>query len=216
MTERLPLYRAQCGDIFACWGTDRISRMISLETSSLFGPSGLRFGPSHVAIAANRFNPDSLRQYWYESTTLTQRPCLDAGRPVSGAQVHPIEDRIHDYLQAGGTVVVYRLTEIDRMSHDEQMKLVDMLQSFTGGPDHSPKTYDTVGAICSGTRYVKRFTAWRNQLDNLFCSELIAAVLQRLCRLCRRNPADYTPARLLRSLVTQGTYRKLIVLRSGQ
>ena len=208
-----PLYRPQCGDIFACWGTDRISRLISLETSSLFGPAGLRFGPSHVAIAANRWHPDSVYPYWYESTMLAKRPCLDAGRPVSGAQVHMIGDRIADYLSAGGTVVVYRLTEIDRMSLDEQMKLVDMLQTFTGGPDRSPVTYDTVGALCSGTRYVKRFTAWRNQLDNLFCSELIAAVLQRLCRLCRRNPAQFTPARLLRSLVTQGTYRELITFR---
>lgn len=213
MSRRLVAYRPQCGDIFACWGTDAISRMISLETSSLRGPAGLRFGPSHVAIAANRWHPDSVYPYWYESTSIAKRPCLDAGRIVSGAQVHQIWDRIHDYTVAGGTVVVYRLTDIDAMNAEEQLHLVDMLQKFTGRPDRQPVTYDTVGAICSGTRVVRRISAWRNQLDNLFCSELIAAVLQRLCRLCRRNPADYTPARLLRALVTQGTYRRLITLK---
>lgn len=210
-------FRAQPGDIFACWGTDFVSRFISFETSSLRGPRGLRFGPSHVAIAAPRigwqFGPEC---YWYESTTLAPRACLQAGRRVSGAQVHSVAGRIGDYVNSGGTVVVYRLTEIDALTEEEIRSLVGMLSRFLGDEDSGPVTYDTVGALCSGTRYVRRWTAWRNQLDNLFCSELIAAVLQRLSRLCRRNPADYTPARLLRALVTQGTYQRLSVLESNR
>lgn len=206
--------------MFACWGTDRISRLISAETSSFFGPRGLRWAPSHVAIAADVLpraissvlgsvvlppGSGDLPLCWVESTTLARRNCLVAGRRVSGVQVHPWRERMRDYVGGGGRVDVYRLTEIDALSHRERFELAKLLQLFLRNGD--PVQYDTAGALTSGTRVVRRFTAWRNQLDSLFCSELIAAVLQRLNRMCRRNPADFHPGRLLRSLVTQGTYR---------
>lgn len=63
------------------------------------------------------------------------------------------------------------------------------------------------GALVSGTRILRKFVAWKNQLDKVFCSELVAAVLQRLGRLCRENPSSFTPAQLLRRLLTDGTYQ---------
>ena len=205
-----PDYRPQAGDLFACWGTDWISRGISLETSSLIGP--VRWAPSHVAICCPRWFPrDHMRNFWWESTTLAPRPCLEAGREVSGCQVHEIRDRLRDYVSAGGRVIVYRLTEFDALSEQEVNLLRSMLGQCVGDADdeeRQPVTYDTAGALCSGTRIVRRLSIWRNQLDSLFCSELLAAVLQRLGRLCRENPASFTPARLLRRLLSEGTYRQ--------
>lgn len=200
-------YSPQAGDIFACWGADWMSRLISLETSSIRGPRAMRFAPSHVAIACSRFYPQHLHQCWWESTTLADRACLEAGRKVAGCQVHEIENRIADYVEFGGTVSIYRLTEFDALSQAEETQLRTLLGSVVGDDVRHPVTYDTAGAICSGTRLVKRITFWRNQLDSLFCSELLAAVLQRLGRLCRENPSTFTPGRLMRRLISEGTYR---------
>lgn len=207
----LPDYEPKAGDIFACWGRDFVSRAISLETSSLFGPSDVRFAPSHVAIACPRWFPrDHRRCFWWESTSLTHRECLEAGRVVSGCQVHDIVDRLRDYCETGGRVAVYRFTEFDALTEAEVQQLRTLLGKCVGDAEddeRQPVTYDTAGALCSGTRIVKRFTFWRNQLDSLFCSELLAAVLQRLGRLCRENPSTFTPGRLLRRLLGEGTYR---------
>lgn len=206
-----PPYYPQAGDVFACWGADTLSRAISLETFSPFGPRGLRFGPSHVAIACPRWFPrDHLQCFWWESTTLAGEPCLEAGRVVSGCQVHAIPDRVRDYVIDGGRVSVYRLTRFDSLTDHDVRQLRGMLGETVGNPEdptRDPVRYDTAGALCSGTRIVRRFTMWRNQLEELFCSELLAAVLQRLGRLCRENPSSFTPAKLLRRLLTEGTYQ---------
>ncbi len=205
-----PDYTPQSGDVFACWGTDWISRAISVETSSVFGPRSMRVGPSHVAIACPRWFPKNhLENFWWESTTLTHRHCLESEKAVSGCQVHRIRDRIADYVAAGGRVQVYRLTQFDALSEHDTITLRALLGQCVGDsedPQRKPITYDTAGALCSGTRIVKRLTFWRNQMDALFCSELLAAVLQRLGRLCRQNPSEFTPAQLMRQLIGQGTY----------
>ena len=43
-------------------------------------------------------------------------------------------------------------------------------------------------------------------LHEVFCSELIAATLQRLCRLNREDPTRFNPGRLVRRLIHEGTY----------
>lgn len=198
------------GDIFACWGADAVSRGISLETSLLSwltGPDGLRWSPSHVAIAANlpTFSPDPL---WFESTSLASRYCLVASAAVSGTQAHRIQDRVEDYLNAGGRVAVYRLTSIDRLTYDDELLLTCYLKQFLAEPGSGRPaiSYDTIGAALSGTRLIKYLPFMRSRLDSVFCSELIAALLQRLCRMNRDNPTRYNPGLLLRTLVRQGTY----------
>ena len=217
MESRQP-YAPQPGDVFACWGADPLSRAISLETSSLFGPSGMRFGPSHVAIACPRWFPHDHRVcYWWESTTLASEPCLEAGHIVSGCQVHEIEARIREYASGGGCVSVYRLTRFDALTATETRQLRNLLGETVGCSGDTPRdpvTYDTAGALCSGTRLIRRFTLWHNQLEELFCSELLAAVLQRLGRLCRQNPSSFTPAKLLRRLLTEGTYQLYVTFNS--
>ena len=208
-TRQPKQYHPQPGDIFACWGTDLVSRGISIETSLtswLFGPKGLRLSPSHVAIACRL--PNSGRCYWYESTTMTPRRCLLAERPVTGVQVHEISDRLRDYcINAQGAVAVYRLADIHTLEAGEAVRLQAILQNLCGTPDRPAKRYDLAGAMISGTRVLKYSPFSRANLDSLFCSELIAALLQRLCRMNHEDPSRYNPGYLLRQLVRQGTYR---------
>ena len=198
---------AQPGDIFACWGTGWISRGISLETSLLSwltGPTRLRWSPSHVAIASPRH--DHAGCWWIESTQLCDRHCLEAQRRVSGVQVHHVESRIDDYANSGGRVEQYRLTDIDRLDEDDVWRLQNVLMCHVGRKDRSAVGYDTAGALFSGLRVLPRLPISRANLETVFCSELIAAVLQRLCRMNRANPARFNPGLLLRKLVRQGTY----------
>lgn len=201
--------KLQPGDILGCYGTDAVSRAISLGTSSLLAPPGTRWAPSHVAIVADVQG----MSLWCESTMLSYRPCLLAGEVRRGMQFHWPAERVADYVSAGGQVVLFRLSPIDALEPHEITRLDGMLSHFAR--EHA--TYDTVGALISGTRVVRRLTRLlmllRHRLhidqDSLFCSELIAAVLQRLCRMNRREPTTFSPGTLVRTLVSEGTYRRV-------
>jgi hypothetical protein len=203
-------YQPMTGDIFACWGRDWISLGISAEgslTSWLTGPNNLRWSPSHVAIACCRDVPNNRQEFWFESTQLTDRHCLQAERPVAGVQCHQIRDRLRDYVAAGGRVDVYRMPQFWRFDALEMTQLRATLLAMCGRPDGSPAvSYDMGGAAFSGTRILKYLPFGQANLDSLFCSELIASCLQRFCRLNLANPARYNPGLLLRQLVRQGTY----------
>lgn len=195
----------RAGDLFACFGADPVSRSISWGTASLFAPRGLRLGPSHVAIACINDRGLPCGEYvWVESTTLARAPCLLHNMPVSGCQAHDPNERIRNYLLRGGRVDLYRLCVIDALSAAESALLSKILLThFVGGKI----TYDMGGAIVSGARgRLLRRVLW-NDLNEVFCSELVAGVLQRLGRMNRSNPGKYHPGRLLRELVRQGVYR---------
>ncbi|MFV0446747.1 MAG: hypothetical protein ACK5Q5_24505 [Planctomycetaceae bacterium] len=189
------------GDIAACYGRDLLSRTITWCTSSLLAPCGLRWGPSHVAIMAEQTG----EPLWIESTTQSSRPCRIHGRIIAGVQAHTPADRINDYVLSGGRIDIYRLVEIESLSRTESQLLSRILF------DHflrTPIPYDIRGALLSGTR-VFQLTRMlpRADLQQLFCSELVAAVLMRLGRLPRENPTRFNPARLIRTLVRHGTVR---------
>lgn len=202
-------YRPQAGDIFACWGADWVSRFISAETSLLTwltAPRGLRFSPSHVAIACPILLGDHVC-HWVESTTLTRRTCLINHERVSGCQVHKIEHRMSDYLSGGGCVDVYRLTPINQLSPDETD---DMRRDLVDWFVREGVGYDAASAIFSGTRVArvidKVLPFWDSRAHRVFCSQLLAAELQALGRMNRDDPERYNPGRLLRTLVRQGVY----------
>lgn len=191
----------QPGDLAACFGRDWVSRSISFGTASLWAPKRLRIGPSHVAMLCDHRGAP----VWIESTTLCPHPCVIQGVPTSGVQAHFPQDRIRDYIDDGGRVDVYRLSGIDRLSRTEAEMLSRILiKHFIG----RFVRYDTGGALLSGTRLLKRTRFFPGaNLDELFCSELVAAVLMRLGRMNRANPTRYNPACLLRELVREGTYQ---------
>lgn len=205
MDSESPLCLAslQPGTIAACYGGDRVGRFISRWTRSAFGPQRLKIGPSHVAMLCPSDRSD-IPLLWVESTTMCPDPCLIRGTHVSGCQAHDPANRIRTYLAAGGWVDFWRLSDIDRLSVDEQLLLRWILLEHFVKPGIS---YDTGGAIISGTRVLKLAPFLTADLESVFCSELIAATLQRLHRLNRDNPTKYSPASLLRDLYRQGTYQ---------
>lgn len=203
-------HQLEPGDLAACYGVDLTSRLISLGTASFFGPPELRWPPSHVALCCRHED----RTIWVESTSLCRHACLFRGGTVAGVQAHRPLDRIRDYVQAGGQVDLYRLTELNGLSASECRLLSRILI------DHLIRRtirYDFRGALLSGTRAFQLTRLFPGaSLERLFCSELIAAVLMRLGRLNHANPTRFNPGRLLRELVRTGKYHRVITLKSGQ
>lgn len=192
----------QPGDILACFGSEPVSRAISVGTFCPIAPHGLRLAPSHVSIVADWMGSPCV----FESTTLANRPCLIRRKVVSGIQCHRPECRAWDYAHRGGRVDVYRLTHWNRLSSRETFELSELLKSMTV----EGLTYDTVGALLSGTRVFQLTKFFPSaDLEHLFCSELVAFSLMKLCRLSRTNPTRFNPGRLCRRLVSEGTYRKV-------
>ena len=192
--------KTQPGDVMACYGTDWMARGITLGTVSPFGPRGLRLGPSHVAIICEQDG----KPLWVESTTMSRHLCSVRQELVRGVQAHDPVNRVADYIDAGGRVVRYALTPINRLTSAESDLLTDILvKKFV----NRSIDYDLGGALISGTRVWQLLHSFPGaDLDRLFCSELVSAVLQRLGRLNRANPTRHNPARLLRQAVRQGVY----------
>lgn len=192
------LYEA--GDLVACYGTNAASRFISAITAQPTAPGGLRWGPSHVAIVCKYRD----RDLWVESTTMCDHPCEIQCEPVDGVQAHIPQNRIADYVSSGGRVDVYRLVGLNKLSEAESKLLTQIVLRHLLG---RRRAYDLRGALISGTRLLRLIPGAK--LEDLFCSELVAAVLMRLGRMNHSNPARYHPARLLRELVRTGVYRRV-------
>lgn len=191
----------QPGDIAACFGTGPLSLAISTATAWPFAPRGLKLGPSHVAIIGRLTGG---RPGWFESTSLCDRECLIRDEPVQGCQVHAPEDRVADY---GGRVLQYRPHPAWQFGTDERvalsLMLADCVRNETG--------YDTRGALLSRSHVLQHLSCLAGEpLAALFCSELLALVLQRFGRLCpNTHPGRFHPGSLLRRLVKTGIYRRV-------
>jgi hypothetical protein len=193
------------GDILACYGRDRVSRGIRRWTyRPWYADRRLRRAPSHVAIAAQLQPPGSAakRVVWVESTSLCRRSCVMSGHPVCGVQAHDPDKRIIDYVDAGGAVHVYRLTPGCELEVSESFKLSQICEHLL----KNRIGYDTLGAGVSGLAITRRWLNRVADLDSLFCSELVARVLQAINRMNWANPSNYTPGDLLRELVCSGVY----------
>lgn len=198
-------YRFEPGDVLACFGTGGTSRRISLGTSVPIGTRRLRFAPSHLAIIGE--HDGDCR--WFESTTLSERPCVIQNKLVDGVQAHEPADRVRDYCLGRdwlghGRVDVYRLSPIDRLDDGERELLSRMLvQDFLG------VGYDTGGAMLAGVisrPIFDRFHWVASDLHSVFCNELVCAVLQRLGRMNKQNPGKHNPGSTVRELVQTGVY----------
>lgn len=182
------------GTICACYGTDWMSRTISLGTCSLYRQPF--YGPSHVAILIE--HEGELR--WLESTTMSHRACLFHQEVVTGVQIHHPLDRMEDY---GGRVLLYPLSPIWRLSQPESQLLTKIAVDHFLTPNVG---YQTGRAILSGSRLatlLQLVPAPRLQAAT-FCSELISALYQRLNRTRSRNPGYVNPARLIRTQTDLG------------
>lgn len=189
------------GDLAVCHGSDAASRVIRWGTASPFGPRGLRVGPSHVALIAETRSHGLL---WFESTSLCRQPCALSGAERRGAQAHAIMPRVEDYTCAGGRVDVYRLAPFWALSAAESFELTALLMMAVDLQLH----YDLAGALLSGTRILKFSRFLYADLDAVFCSELVAAALQKIGLMPHENPMRFNPATLMRRLVRTGVYRR--------
>lgn len=187
------------GDILACYGRDSVSLGISAVTSTLFAPRGLRWSPSHVGIVCEYQS----RELLIESTTLVNQKCAILDKCVSGLQSHCPTSRVQDYVTAGGSVAVLRLTRGNLLTQDESRRLSEICESWI----REEVPYDMVGAALSGTRVYQSLRIFpAADISALFCSEFLAYVMQSLCRMNRSNPSRYNPGRLVRELVKTGVY----------
>lgn len=191
----------RAGDIAACYGRGPDAAVIRLATAWPIAPRGLRLGPSHVAIMAETSGRGLL---WFESTSLCQRPCVLTGEQRAGTQAHWPNNRIFDYTRNGGRVDIYRLLPFWELLPGESRELGDLLRIAVD----LRLRYDLPGALLSGTRVLKFSRFFYADLESVFCSELVAAVLQKLHLLAIQNPMRFSPASLMRSLVRTGVYRR--------
>ncbi|MBR9804209.1 hypothetical protein GYB59_22055 [bacterium] len=196
-------YRPHAGDIMACYGVDWRSLGIRTVTSRLFAPSGLRFGPSHVAMIVPRSSNNVSRLMWGESTTMCGHPCQFHGVEKQGVQCHDLHYRINDYESRGGRVQVYRLHWRYTLTDNQSARLAGY---FLNELVQDTK-YDLAGAILSGGRisYATLSLLGINE-ERLFCSDLLAYLCQRIDVLPEGDPNEFTPAGLLRRLVRSGHY----------
>lgn len=188
------------GDLLFFTGTDWTARVIRAATAYPLRVIGPVFGPSHVGIIV----PDGKQSLLVESTTLAKSPCLLNGRRVAGAQAHVPEERIAEYLTAGGSVAVYRLADDERLTADEIVVLhhVATRMVFDGLP------YDLGEALLSGTRWLRWFAPQADS-HSLYCSELCARILRRLGKIDRDRSAWLSPHALQRRVVIEGAYERV-------
>jgi hypothetical protein len=133
---------------------------------------------------------------------------------VAGAQAHRPADRIREYLEGGGRVDIYRLSHFHRLSSEESRLLTRLLLNEFLDPGLG---YDLGGALLSGTRIFQLTRLFPGaNLEQLFCSELVAAVIMRLNRLNHANPTRFNPARLMRELVRTGKYQRVATFTSSE
>lgn len=185
------------GDLAACYGPDPIGRVISYATASLVPPM---LGPSHVAFITDHCQHG--RRIWVESTTVCPRPCIVNGTYHAGAQAHDPLDRIRDYVEAGGRVDMYQPTDLRDFTLHELNRIREiLLDQFVANQIR----YDLRGAMISGTRILRFLPG--DDVERLFCSELIAAMLAALGRLNNGVAGRYSPHRLIKELVRTGVYQ---------
>lgn len=206
----------QHGDILAFYGGDFGSRAISAITCWPVGPRELWFPPSHVGIisghAWNAIESTGLqgqiylpRQSLLESTTACPHPCLRQRKIVSGWQVQVPERRVQDYVLGGGWVDVYRLN-YPTEQHYQALNIASEGLRYAD--------YDYLGAGLSGTKLWQLLGLLfpRPNLDALFCSEFLAALLMRAGLMNWDNPTRYNPGRLMRTLVWTGVYTRVATI----
>lgn len=187
------------GDLLFFTGpwSDRTAAIIRLATARPLRIVGPWFGPSHVGGIII----DDGRPRLIESTTLSQHPCLINGVCTSGAQAHVPEERIIEYLQAGGKVAVYRLANDRQLDEYQSERLRRTATKFVT----AEVQYDLRGAILSGTRWLRWF-APHADAHSLFCSEMWGRWLADLNCIDNGGSGWMSPYALLRRVLENGVY----------
>lgn len=163
------------GDILGFLGSGLESFIINVGTYGIPGN-----GLSHVGIAAEYDG----RTILFESTTLNDRPCYIQNKLVKGVQAHPIEYRIETYK---GKIWHYPLRM--KLRGYEKVKLTHYLLTQLG------VAYDYAGAGRAGGKLIAHLEGLlrKENLSNLFCSELCAAAHREIERFDTLNASEWNP-----------------------
>ena len=188
------------GDILACYGVGFQETSIRVVTFNPFAPRRLKLGPSHVMIVT-KYGDELVSA---ESTSRCSHACIFHKRIRPGVQIHPVIQRVRDYDQAGGYVDIYRLLPVWTLDK----AAVDMMASIIDEYVRREVGYDLGGALLSGIRTLQIADSFPGVDHNeVFCSQLVAALLQRLGRMNINNARKYNPSKLLRQLIKTGVYQ---------
>jgi len=140
----------------------------------------------------------------FESTTTDAGPCLYARKPVSGVQIHEPLLRVGSYLHNGGSCVVWRLVPEKKLSCDKRQTLRNFAMEYL----KRGVSYNTAGAMISATKW-SAFGWIPSNRYAVFCSQLIHQALETIGVVAPENSSKYNPARLIRKLRYEESYRKL-------
>ncbi len=155
-------------------------------------------GLSHVGLVADVAVDGAAVTCLYESTTTFGKPCLVRGEVVEGVQCHPVADRVRGYR---GRVWRYPLRR--RISDYEAVCLEERLRKLC--VNECP--YDTLGALRSRSMVgaaVMRWKFYQEDIQELFCSELVANEWALMRILKTRSASRWNPNSLARYAVRHG------------
>lgn len=178
----------QPSDLLFVYGTSWVSRVIRLFT----------WGPSHVGCVVRHGN----KRVLFESTSLNDTKCLYSDRIVVGCQFSEPLAIIGRVVADGGRVEVWRVAE----GREVDTTLMDRLAFSLVRRGAS---YDYLGALRSGTKVIRRWWMPDEGAHSLFCSAAVYELLEVSGLVNQDNAGKYSPAKLLRLLRSQGTYRKI-------
>lgn len=185
------------GDIIAFSGFGRKSVIVNLVT---FGWPF--FWASHVGIIGEYEG----EQLLFESTTLSNIPCVIQGRSFRGVQAVRLADRVKSYNGRVYHYPVYR-----PLFGFESDRLNEFLFDMIGVP------YDLHGGMRSATHGLSwlesRFKG--EDLNFIFCSELVAAAHARIGLLQTSSASRWNPNRLIRYERRTGILRRSRRLKCG-
>lgn len=178
------------GDVIAFSGFGRKSVIVNLVT---FGWPF--FWASHVGIVGE-FKGEQLL---FESTTLSNIPCVVQGIPFKGVQAVRLADRVRSYNGRVYHYPVYR-----PLFGFEEERLNKFLLEKVGTP------YDLHGGMRSATHGLSwlesRFKG--EDLNYIFCSELVAAAHAKIGLLQTSSASRWNPNRLVRYERRTGILRR--------
>lgn len=194
--SRLMTYTLKDGDVVGFSGKGLVSDAINIGTYGM-----PRSGLSHVGIISTyRGIP-----YLFESTTLNgeENECAIRKKPIKGVQAHALQD----ILKRPGKVWVYRPAKLLTSLARRRLQLSLLCQLGT--------TYDYLGAVRSAGMLLRilRSVLGRQEISQLFCSELVAYVLTEARIAFFPNASGQSPNSLVRRLVKAGVYSSRVRLK---
>jgi len=178
MTNTQPVIKA--GDIIGFSGSGLDGFIINLCTY------GIPFwSASHVGIIGE-YEGELLL---FESTTLSDVPCVIQGKPFKGSQAVQLPDRIAVYP---GRMWHYPLCE--QLSDTKAERLSKFLVEHVG------IFYDFIGAVRAGGAAWSWFESLLHDEDlgHIFCSELCAAAHRAIGLIQTDNVSRWNPNRFIR------------------